>query len=75
MRTIGPPTCGCTATVCSGSTVPVAASSKGTSRRSAVPTVTGTRCWGGADCSLQAARRTREASQYRVIEGSSWCLE
>jgi hypothetical protein len=39
---MGPLTCGCTETVCSGSTVPVASSSNGTACRATTARVTGT---------------------------------
>ena len=62
---IGPLTWGWTATVWIGSTVPVAASSYGTSRRSATPAVTGTGAWVGVGSLRQADRTKARASKPR----------
>src|SRR5215217_875560 len=77
-----PLTCACTATVCSGSTCPLAASSKGTDRRSAVATVTGTGGGGGGSLFEQAASRARPRSDQRdrganaitIIFSVSWSV-
>ena len=66
-----PPTCGSMATVCMGSTVPFACSTYGTVRTSALATVTGTACAGGAACFEQArsigAAAARRQSERRSI--------
>ena len=68
-----PLTCACTATVWIGSTVPVAASSNGTARRSAVATVTGTGGGGGGPSragETTRARASRAPSERRENESS-----